>query len=1058
MTSLRLALRGLVSRAGFSASLLVVAAFAVAVSAAGGIYLRAAGESVLTDTLAEAPPSAAGIGITQLVRSPVEIRQLDQTVAAARPVLPALRPPVTGLESRTPLPVTAPGLDFSRQAMLASRSDLCDHLRLSEGRCPRFASLDTPAEAAVSQALAASLRLRVGARLQVANFSTGLDPRQLRVVGIYAPNRSDPGWFGDDAVYFPVPDPFANDPQAEAVFVDPRDMLAVVGASIDVVARRDLVTDTSRLRLRDATTAPVAVATFQRAVKQSMPDATVHTNLPNLIQQAERGRQALSVPVLLAAVELGGLALLILVIVAAMAAEARAGEIALAKLRGATCGQAFALATLELALVSLMALPAGLALGWAGTGMLAETQLAAGTPVVVTPPAILSAIGAAVVGLGAASVAGLSSVRRRVLDQWRHARSDRVGRRGLLLEVVLAGVAVAALVNLRSAGIRRAGGVDVLAALAPALAILTGALLVGRLLPLTAGAVVRTTTTRSRGMALFIGARQVARRGGAALRVVIALAAAFGLVAFALTIRQDLARNRHDRAWTEVGADAVATPTFGRGDLGPERVAAADPDGSAAMAAMQAVYGPRDVPTVDVNLLGVQPERYPAVGFWRSDFAEAPLDRLLGPLRSSGVPPVDLGQADQLEVDLGVENLRVDGRVFLVAEVRGPTGRVSRVRLGQLAEGASIAPRRARLDPSRIGPGPYRLQRLSLVRDTGVITPVTVTLVLDTVRAHRAGGWVRVDGFDDPKRWYSSNVADYTPDDALTGVDGQDGKALQVAVSAPATAYQLGVAHASMPRSLPAVVTAALLQQTSARIGQVIPLRGSLGGEIDILPVALARVLPGTRGGSPAAMVNLDQLLFLATRDPTDQVAANQVWTVGGAKGAAVLRRLGAQGVAVAPPVRAADRAAVLAHQAPSLALLLLLVGAAAGAVLATVGVMLHLYLTGRRRAFELAVLEAFGARQRSLWGPMLVEQGSLVGYGVLCGGAIGLVVALVALPAVPQFIDNPEVPPPIYTPDWPWIGGALGLALLLVMGGLALVVAALVRRARPSLLREEEL
>ena len=1057
MTSLRLALRGLVSRAGFSVSLLVVAAFAVAVSASGGIYLRAAGESVLTDTLAEAPPSAAGIGITRLVRSPVEIRQLDQTVAAARPVLPALRPPVTGLESRTPLPVTAPGLDFSRQAMLASRSDLCDHLRLSEGRCPRFSSLDTPAEAAVSQALAASLRLRVGARLQVTNFSAGLDPRQLQVVGIYAPNRSDPGWFGDDAVYFPVPDPFANDPQAEAVFVDPRDLLAVVGASIDVVARRDLVTDTSRLRLRDATNAPFAVATFQRAVKQSMPDATIHTNLPNLIQRAERGRQALSVPVLLAAVELGGLALLILVIVAAMAAEARAGEVALAKLRGATRGQAFALATLELALVSLVALPAGLALGWAGTGMLAETQLAAGTPVVVTPPAILSAIGAAVVGLGAASVAGLSSVRRRVLDQWRHARSDRVGRRGLLLDVVLAGVVAAALVNLRSAGIRPAGGVDVLAALAPALAILTGALLAGRLLPLTAGAVVRATT-RSRGMALFIGARQVARRGGAALRVVIALAAAFGLVAFALTVRQDVARNRHDRAWTEVGADAVATPAFGRGDLGPERVAAADPDGSAAMAAMLAVYGPRDVPTVDVNLLGVQPERYPAVGFWRSDFAEAPLDRLLDPLRSSEVPPVDLGEADQLEVDLGVTNLRVDGRVFLVAEVRGPTGRVSAVRLGQLTEGASIAPRRARLDPSRIGPGPYRLQRLSLIRDTGVITPVTVTLVLDTVRAHRAGGWVRVEGFDDPKRWYSSNLADYTPDDALTGVDGQDGRALGVAVSAPATAYQLGVAHASMPRSLPAVVTAALLQQTSARLGQVIPLRGSVGGEIDILPVALARVLPGTRGGSPAAMVNLDQLLFLATRDPTDQVAANQVWMVGGAKGARVLRRLGAQGVAVAPPVRAADRAAVLAHQAPSLALLLLLVGAAAGAVLATVGVMLHLYLTGRRRAFELAVLEAFGARQRSLWGPMLVEQGSLVGYGVLCGGTIGLVVALVALPAVPQFIDNPEVPPPIYTPDWAWIGGAVGLALLLVMGGLALVVAALVRRARPSLLREEEL
>ena len=1057
MTSLRLALRGLVSRAGLSAALLVVAAFAVAVSAAGGIYLRAAGESLLTDTLAQAPPSSAGVGITLAVKSAAEVRRLDSAVASARPVLPALRAPVTGLESRTPLPVGAPGLDFTRMASLASRSDLCDHLRLSQGRCPRFSSVELPAEAAVSQALATSLRLDVGSRFEIVGYGLGTDPRQLTVVGIYAPSPGDRGWFGDDAVYFPVADPFANNPPAEAVFVDQRDVASSFGSGIDIVARRDLVTEPTRVRLRDAPNVPIAVASFQRALLEAAPDATIHTSLPALVARAQAGRQALTVPVLLAAVQLGALALLILVVVAAMAAEARAGEIALAKLRGATRGQAFALATLELALVALVALPAGLAIGWAGTGVLARAQLAASTPVVVTPPAILAAIGAALVALGAASVAGLSSIRRRVLDQWRHARSDQAGRRGVLLDLVLGAVAVAALVNLRSAGIRRGGGVDVLATLAPALAILTGALLVGRLLPVAAGAVVRATA-RSRGMALFIGARQVARRGGAALRVVIALAAAFGLVAFALTVRQDLARNRHDRALTEVGAGVVVTPTFARGDRGPEQVAAADPSGRAAMAVLAATYGPRDQPTVDVNLLGVQADRYPAVGFWRGDFADQPIQRLLAPLRTPQAPPLDLGDADQLEVDLGVEDLRVDGPVFLVAEVRGPSDKVSQVRLGRLTRSAAIRPLRARLDPARIGPGPYRLQRLSIVRGLGLISPFTTRLVLDTVRVHRQGGWTKVDGFDDPKRWYSSNFGDYTPDDSLTAVPGDDGKALQVGISAPGTAYALGLAHASMPRFLPAVVTPELLRQTSARLGQVIPMRGSVGGLIDIMPIAVTRVLPGTRGGSPAAMVDLDELLFIASRDTTNQVAANQVWTTGDAAGAAALRRLSQRHVGVASPVSAAERAAVLGHQAPSLALLLLLVGAAAGAVLATVGVMLHLYLTGRRRAFELAVLEAFGADRRRLWGPVLVEQGALVGYGVLCGGTIGLLVALVALPAVPQFVDNPEVPPPIYTPDWPSLGAALGLALLLVMGGLAVVVAALVRRARPALLREEEL
>jgi putative ABC transport system permease protein len=234
-------------------------------------------------------------------------------------------------------------------------------------------------------------------------------------------------------------------------------------------------------------------------------------------------------------------------------------------------------------------------------------------------------------------------------------------------------------------------------------------------------------------------------------------------------------------------------------------------------------------------------------------------------------------------------------------------------------------------------------------------------------------------------------------------------------------------------------------------------VRGTIPGDLQVQGTGVARVLPGAGAETVAAFVNAEWLLVHAQRNPLDRPAANEVWTVGGQLGAAALDRLAAQGVGVEARFGAAQQEAALAQQAPSLALLLLLVGAAAGAALATGGVMLHLYLTGRRRAFELAVLEVFGARRRDLWGPVAVEQGSLVGYGVLCGGLVGLVVALVALPAIPQFADRPRVPPPIYTPDWAALGVALGLAVLLVAAGLAVVVAGLVRQARPALLREEE-
>src|SRR4029453_8708221 len=110
------------------------------------------------------------------------------------------------------------------------------------------------------------------------------------------------------------------------------------------------------------------------------PNATVLTGLGGLVAKAEAERQALTVPVLLADVQLASLALLILVVVAAMAAEARAGEVALAKVRGATTGQAFGLAFLELAVIAALALPAGLAVGWLGAYLLGPTPLAARIP------------------------------------------------------------------------------------------------------------------------------------------------------------------------------------------------------------------------------------------------------------------------------------------------------------------------------------------------------------------------------------------------------------------------------------------------------------------------------------------------------------------------------------------------------------------------------------------------------------------------------------------------------------------------------------------------------
>jgi hypothetical protein len=1052
VTSLRLALRGLAARPGLSLALLVVTSFAVAMAAAGAIYQRAAGESVLQDELRRAPPLASGLGVEQRVGSRLELRRLDAAVRAAQAALPAFRPPLAGLETVEPTRLGHRGPPLT--AKLASRSGLCEHLVVLAGRCPAARPLDLPAEVAVSATVAGRLHLRPGDRLLPAALSAA--GRRAVVVGVYRATPEDPWWWGHELFHDPRQDSDAADAAQDAVFADAGTLRAIVGGPADVVARWDLPLDPGRVRLRDVAGLNRSVADLRAALSQAYPQAAARTNLHGLLEEAERARQALTVPVLLVTVQLLALGLVILVVVAAMAAEARAGEVALAKVRGATTAQAFALATLELALVALAALPAGLALGWLGTAALARSQLVAGVPVAATPLAVASALLAGLVALAAAAAAGLGAVRRRVLDQWRQARSGRAGRRSLLAELVLLAVAGAALFNLRVGGLRRSGSYDPLAVLAPALVVLAGALVVARLLPAAAGVLVRASAGSPR-LGAFVGARQVARRGGAALRVVVALAAAFGLVTFALTVRQDLPRNRRDRALTETGAARRAQLDLPTGSLGPELVRAVDPDGRAAMAALR-YAGSLAGSGQEATVLGVQADRYQRVGFWRRDFAGQPLGRLLQPLRHGPVPPLDLGGASAVEVDLGVGDLRAAGPVTLVAEVRGADGRSAGVRLGRLRSGP-VRPYLASLDPARLGTAPpYRLERLYLDRGLARFFPVSARLAFDSLRVQQDGRWRVVEPFDDPARWYPLNQGDYEPADQLSSGAGTEGRATVLAVQAPSTGAGIGLAHASTPRALPAVVTPGLLAAESSHVGGAVRVASPTEGDLTLQVTGVAKVLPGSDGDRLAALVDLDALLAQARRDPSALVAADQVWATGDRAGERALAGLRARGAELPSVTLAADREAALARQAPSLALLLLTVGAAAGAVLAAGGVMLHLYLSGRRRGFELAVLEALGARRRDLWAPVAVEQGSLVGYGVGTGAAIGLAVALVALPAIPQFLDHPEVPPPLYAPDWPVLGAALGLTVLLVAGGLALVVAALVRQARPELLREEAL
>jgi hypothetical protein len=343
----------------------------------------------------------------------------------------------------------------------------------------------------------------------------------------------------------------------------------------------------------------------------------------------------------------------------------------------------------------------------------------------------------------------------------------------------------------------------------------------------------------------------------------------------------------------------------------------------------------------------------------------------------------------------------------------------------------------------------YRLLRLRL-DESEELAGVAGGYQFEAVRARQGGRWRLIGGFD-PGRWYvRSGQGRALPTTAAAGSG-----ALVVALHRDPEA-RVTVNSAAVPEELPAVVTTGLLEDTGQAVGGLVAVRDAQGTLLKLKVTGVARALPGTDGAFVAALVDLEGLLLYG-RD-TRLAGRAHLWAAAGPEPDAAVGRLERLGVQIEQDLTAAQRRADLGRQAPALALLLLVLGAAAAAVLATGGVMLHLYLDGRRRRFELAVLDALGARHRDLWLPLALEHAVLVGWGVLAGGAVGLAAALVALPAVPQFLDPPRVPPALHLPDWPVLTVGGGLALALVAAGLSLVVAGLVRAARPELLREEVL
>jgi hypothetical protein len=1019
-----LVLEGLRRRLGLAAVAWACATVIVAAAVLGAVFALAAAESDLRDVLDGAPLDTAA---HFQMRSSDGFEQLnpEEAEAALRSGAGRLRneyfsAPIASLYA----PALPEGVELLGQlvtpppAPVAYRSGVCGHVRLLHGRCPVG-----PDEAMVSTRSAASpWGYRLDRPLAVGQDAAG-NVLTVEVVGLYAPlDSTEPYWGGPQYFNSGVGSGSKDTGAAgDAVFVD-RSFYDRLGATTPVRAAFDRLVDTSRVRLRDLPDLEHAVSGF-RTWSSGHGDAfDLGTNLHAVLARAAGQRAAIYASTALVVLQLCVLGWIVLFRILQEFIGGRDAEVVLAKLRGYRLAALLRFSSAESLVVLVLAAPSGILAGWFVASRLSAGVLQPGTPVVLTPVAVLAGAAAIAGGVLAVAVSAISLLRRSISEQSRRTRQTATPSRLLAaVDVLVLVTAAVAFVLLRAAGDR--GGI--LTLLAPGLLIVAVGSAAGTALPLLLAPVVGRTANRRR-VAVLLAVRQVVRRP-AGRRLVSLLTVAVGLAVFGVSGEAMAAQNRDARSAVEVGATAVQRLTVIPGDDPVAAVKRADPDGRWATAAAEwLTFGGGDLRG---TLLAVDSSRLAAITPAVPGIQDpAAIARAL----QSPVPPVAL-RGRRVQVQAALSDLRGKGPALLIELLR-PDGSDTQLDLGTMGSG-----QRTYSADLPCGGG-CTLVGLDLDASTEGRT-ATGELVLQRVAVDGR----RVD-------------ADLTTRGAWRAQEplGDASDRVRVDARGVGDRFELGsggtagIAHNGLPDPPGVLATAAGVSRSSP--GSRLTVTSSDESTAELRVAGDRTVLPGVIGDGVVA----DAPVFQRALPSFVPDAAWAVW-LGPAAPADARQRLERAGLVLdGRPATLAARRAALAREGPALALLLLQVMGIAGVLCAISGVVVSIRSVLRRRSYEGAALLTVGISRRQLLGAILTEQALLLGSAVVFGIPAGLLAIVLVMPALRE-ANTPTAVPQVVLPPAPPVVALVVVLVALVLLAIALSARSVVRAARGSRLREGE-
>jgi hypothetical protein len=1085
--------------------LIVGAAFttitlAATLLASGPIYADAVTVSALQRSLAEAPVGDANVNVEARV-FPTSYEEVDGLVRSI--VAESLA--VTGTTIHTHLEADAYELvgrsddDVTALASLQAFPGIEEAASLVTGAWPRAGSSD---ETSVHAAAAADLQLVVGDLVEIANRRDG-DTSTMRVVGLYLPDDdTDPFWFGDPLALTGREVTAAFD--TFGPFVVTTETLFSRFTPLRTRADWRVVPDFTDLEVSEVDALASGVAGLEDDLDEAAATEfgvegetvgegfTVTTGLPALLADVDRSLTVTRTSVLALLAQLAILAGYALVLTAGLLADTRRTETQLTRSRGAGPGQLAGMAFLEGILIAAPAVLLGPYLSTSilrvlnTAGPLATIDLTI-DPVVNVEAFALAAVAAAL-SIVAFTWPAYRTAKRFGSQTQRHRRQSTqtaASRAGVdLALLVLAGLVFWQLGTLGpqlTARVRGQFGVDPLLVIAPALALLAGAVLGLRIVPLLASLAERLAVSRSPVVGT-LAAWQVARRPVRYARSSLLLILAIGIGVFAAAYSTTWISSQEDQAAYAVGADIAAMPDMSAG---------AEVSELHLVEAQRAVTGVSDVMALTQRLgpvlagsgalgqfVALEADEAAAVVAIRDDLAPDFDEQMAGLAARRPTPEtLDLpGEPSMLTLTFdAIEDVPedpasqqcgpspeavtcFDARVWVV--LRDGDGHIHRIAAGNVPVNSGpadlVLELNRRLSDGSLARPVYPLGVLNIEIESHLAETASrsVRLTLAQLTVEDADGATALVGADFTS-WVvaSTRVIGAAVSPSIESVSASAGGLvvdIETGLGAgTAPAYFSLRPHLSdLPASFPVIVSPGFLTANSVAIGDSVRLPA--------LRVDASATIAGTVAAFPtldltlgeAVLLDLATLQSLAYEPGLSPPGASEYWMSVDGDDSMVVAEL------ASPPLNSSgvQSRRELANQLVSDPVALGTIGAltlgfVAAAVFAAVGFAVSATVSARERMVEFALLRALGlsGRQLGLW--LAVEQGALVLVSLGLGTLIGIVLTATLLPLVSLTqTGDPAVPPVIVEYPWTAIIG-LELAVVAVLAVIVVVMTVLLRR-----------